>query len=71
MSIIKMKPEELRDSLCESLKKVERGELNPEKSKAIIGIANQINLSYGAEVKAIALRLRMGHTLESEGMRVV
>ena len=62
-----MKTKDIRTSLCNALKKAERGDLPADEAKTIIGLANQISQSLATEVKVIQLKLRMGAQADAIG----
>jgi hypothetical protein len=62
-----MKTKDIRNSLCNALKKAEKGELPHDEAKTIIGLANQISQSLATEVKVISLKLRMGAQADAIG----
>lgn len=63
-----MRTKEIRDILCNVLKKVEEGTLTVEESRAAIGLANQISQSLSVEVKVASMKLRMGQQADRIGM---
>lgn len=62
-----MKTKDIRNTLCQALKRAEKGEMPADEAKVIIGIANQISQSLATEVKVIQLKLRMGAQAETIG----
>jgi hypothetical protein len=62
-----MKTKDIRNMLCNALKKAERGDLPVDEAKTIIGLANQISASLSTECKVIALKLRMGTQADAIG----
>lgn len=62
-----MKTSDIRNMLCNALKKAEKGDLPLDEAKTIIGLANQISQSLAVECKVIAMKLRLGNQAEAIG----
>lgn len=62
-----MKTKDIRQMLCASLARAEKGELKPDDAKTIIGLANQISQSLSVECKVIAMKLRLGAQVDAIG----
>ena len=62
-----MKTKSIRKILCAALQKAERGELQAEEAKAIIGMANQIANSLATEVKVASMKMRLGGQADTIG----
>jgi len=62
-----MKTKDIRNMLCNALKKAEEGKLPNDEAKMIIGLANQVSQSLAVECKVIAMKLRMGAQADAIG----
>jgi len=62
-----MKTKDIRNMLCNALKKAEEGKLPNDEAKTIIGLANQVSQSLAVECKVIAMKLRMGAQADAIG----
>ena len=62
-----MKTKDIRNMLCNALKKAEKGELSNDDAKTMIGLANQISQSLATECKVVTLKLRIGAQADSIG----
>ena len=57
----------IRASLVDALERSSKGNLSAEDGRNIIGLANQISQSMGAEVKVMNTKIKMGHQVEKFG----
>ena len=62
-----MKTKDIRNTLCNALKRAEKGDMPADEAKTIIGLANQISQSLATEVKVIQLKIRMGAQADAIG----
>ena len=58
---------ELRSKLMASIDDINSGKLAPADARNIVGMANQINQSIHVELKAMTVKLEMGHKVEELG----
>jgi hypothetical protein len=62
-----MKTKDIRNMLCNALKRAEKGDLPPDDAKTLIGLANQISQSLATECKVITMKLRLGAQADAIG----
>jgi hypothetical protein len=62
-----VKTKQIRAMLCETLRRVEKGEISGDAARSVIGLANQIQASLAVEVKVANLRMRAGQKVDDIG----